>query len=125
MPSVTGWQLDRASVLGEAANSMTTAEIQSYIDQVLESNFENYTTQSGEMQTSEGGDGRFFGTVVATLYMGLPVADEIYLAIGETEKQTQIIKFGNSECLKPGESELDMILFKELGIESPDKTQLN
>ena len=95
---------------------MTTEEIQQYIDKVLQSKFEGYITQSGEMETSEGGDGRFFGTVFATLYMGLPDADEIYLAIGETEKQTQIVKFGNSECLKPGKAELDMLLLKELGV---------
>ena len=68
-----------------------------------------------------GGDGRFFGKVVATLYSGFPDGQELYLAIGETEKKTQIIKFGMSECLQPGEHELDMVLFKELGIKPPDE----
>jgi len=30
----------------------------------------------------------------------------------------QIIKLGDSECLKPSEIELDLLLLKELGIES-------
>ncbi len=66
--------------------------------------------------TSPEGDGRFLGKVIATLYFGLPGDKEIYLAIGGTEKNRQIIKFGNSECLSPSETELDLILFKELGI---------
>lgn len=96
---------------------MTTEEIQQYIDAAIRSHFEGYTTESGEMETSAGGDGRFFGKVVATMYCGLPAGRNIYLAIGETEKQTQIIKLGDSECLKPSETELDLMLFKELGIE--------
>jgi hypothetical protein len=69
------------------------------------------------MMTSEGGDGRFFGKVIATRYMDLPKRDDIYLVIGETVKQTQIIKFGDTECIKPSVTELDLMLFKELGIE--------
>ena len=95
---------------------MTTEEIQQYINGVLEKHFQGLSSQSGEMMTSEGGDGRFFGKVIATLYSGFPKGEELYLAIGETEKKTQIIKFGMSESLQPGEHELDMILFKELGI---------
>jgi len=98
---------------------MTTAEIQRYIDSALQKNFDGLTMQSDEMMTSEGGDGRFFGKVIASLYSGFPGGEELYLAIGETAKQTQIIKFGNTECLKPGEAELDMMLRKELGIEMP------
>jgi len=96
---------------------MTTQEIQEYIDAAVCSKFENYTSDSGEMMTSKGGDGRFFGKVFATRYMGLPVRGDVYLAIGLTEKKTQIIKFGDSECLKPSEAELDLLLLKELGIE--------
>jgi len=96
---------------------MTTAEIQEYIDGAISSHFKGYQSQSGEMVTSEGGDGRFLGKVFATQYAGLPVGGDVYLAIGETEKGSQIIKFGDSECLKPSETELDLLLFKELGIE--------
>ena len=95
---------------------MTTEEIQKHIEDVLQKHFEGLTMQSGEMMTSEGGDGRFFGKVFATLYSGFPDGRELYLAIGETEKKSQIIKFGMSECLQPGEYELDMLLLKELGI---------
>ncbi|MGJ8633417.1 MAG: hypothetical protein ACSHX7_05810 [Luteolibacter sp.] len=99
---------------------MTTQEIQEYIDVAISENFSSYTTESGEMMTSEGGDGRFLGKVVATMYSGLPVGRDIYLAIGETEKKSQIIKLGNSESLKPGKTELDLLLLKELGIGSDE-----
>ncbi len=95
---------------------MNTREIQQYIDAAIGSNFDGYTTESGEMMTSPGGDGRFLGKVVATMYLGLPGGRNIYLAIGETAKKSQIIKLGDSECLKPGEAELDLLLQKELGI---------
>ncbi|BDS07558.1 hypothetical protein NT6N_25980 [Oceaniferula spumae] len=94
---------------------MRTQEIQQYIDEAIHSNFEDVTSESGEMMTSEGGDGRFVGKVIATRYAGLPVGD-IFLAIGETKRQLQIIKLGNAECLKPSEEHLDGLLFKELGI---------
>jgi hypothetical protein len=96
---------------------MTTEEIQQYIDAAISSNFEGYISQSGEMMTSEEGDGRFLGKVIATRYAGLKGRGELYLAIGETAKKSQIIKFGDSECLKPSETELDLLLLKELGIE--------
>ena len=96
---------------------MTTEEIQEHIDAAIRSNFEGYTMESGEMMTDEGGDGHFFGKVIATRYSGLRVGQDIYLAIGETEKKTQIIKFGDSECLKPGKTELDLLLRKELGLD--------
>jgi hypothetical protein len=96
---------------------MTTQEIQQYIDAAIRSNFEDYTSESGEMMTSAGGDGRFVGKVIATRYAGLPAGKDIYLAIGQTEKQTQIIKLGDLECLKPSETELDLMLLKELGVE--------
>ena len=101
---------------------MNSQEIQQYIDAAIRSNFDGYTTESGEMMTSEGGDGRFLGKVIATRYGRLPGGKDIYLAIGETGKGSQIIKFGDSECLKPGETELDLLLLKELGIEmeTPD-----
>lgn len=95
---------------------MTHQEIQLYIDTAIGLHFKGYTTQSGEMMTSEGGDGRFFGKVIATQYIGLQGRRDFYLVIGETEKRTQIIKFGDTECLKPGELELDIMLYKELGI---------
>ena len=99
---------------------MTTEEIQKYIDAAIGENFSDYTTESGEMETSEDGDGRFFGKVVATMYIGLPVGRDIYLAIGETAKKSQIIKLGNSEALKPSETELDLMLLKELDIAVKD-----
>lgn len=100
---------------------MTQQEIQQYIDNAISSKFKGYTSESGEMMTSEGGDGRFFGKVFATRYMGFPRRADIYLVIGETVKLTQIIKFGDSECLKPSETELDLLLFKELGIEPSEE----
>ncbi|MGA0900276.1 MAG: hypothetical protein ACO3SO_07720 [Luteolibacter sp.] len=99
---------------------MTTEEIQNHIHGVLEANFKGLHMQSGEMMTSEGGDGRFLGKVIASLYTGFPGGEELYLAIGKTEHQTQIIKFGNSECLQPSKDELDMLMLKELGIKMPD-----
>ncbi len=96
---------------------MTTQEIQQYIDEAIRSNFDGYTSESGEMMTSAEGDGRFLGEVVATPYSGLPGGQEFFLAIGETERKSQIIKLGDSECLKPSETELDLLLQKELGIE--------
>lgn len=95
---------------------MTTQEIQQYIDTAIRSKFQGYTAQSMEMMTSEGGDGRFFGNVFAIRYSGLPKFPEIYLAIGETEKGVQIVKFGMTETLTPAEGELDFLLQKELGI---------
>lgn len=95
---------------------MTTQEIQQYVNTAIETHFDGYTSESDEMMTSEGGDGRFFGKVFATRYAGLPVGQYIFLAIGETEKKVQIVKFGNVECLKPGTADLDVLLEKELGI---------
>jgi|TARA_B110000037_G_scaffold169046_1_gene191560 hypothetical protein len=97
---------------------MTTQEIQQYIDNVIRTNFDDYQSQSGEMETSAEGDGRFLGKVTATRYAGLPGGNDIFLAIGETGKGSQIIKLGDSECLKPSETELDLLIHKELGIES-------
>jgi hypothetical protein len=102
---------------------MTQQEIQQYIDTAIRSKFEGYTSESGEMMTSEGGDGRFFGKVFATQYVGLRGREDIYLVIGETVKQTQIIKFGDTECIKPGVTELDLMLYKELAID-PDAEKL-
>lgn len=96
---------------------MTSEEIQGYVDAAVGANFSGYTRECGEMETSEGGDGRFLGRVVATRYSGLDGGREIYLAIGETARGSQIIKFGDFECLKPGVTELDLLLLKELGIE--------
>lgn len=66
--------------------------------------------------TSEDGDGRFFGKVIATRYSGLPGGD-IFLAIGKSEKGVQIVKLGKSECLQPGKTDLDLLLLKEFGVE--------
>ena len=96
---------------------MTTEEIQAYIETAIRANFENYNSETGEMMTSEGGDGRFLGKVFATRYAGLRGGEFVFLAIGKTEKGSQIIKFGDSECLKPSETELDLLLLKELGLE--------
>lgn len=95
---------------------MDTQEIQQHVDTAITSNFDGFTSESGEIMASEGGDGRFFGNVVATRYAGLPVKGDIFLAIGETEKKVQIVKLGNIECLKPSVSDLDVLLEKELGI---------
>lgn len=100
---------------------MTTEEIQEYIDAVIRSNFQNYRSDSGEMMTSDEGDGRFLGKVVATRSMGLPGRGDVYLAIGQTKRKSQIIKFGDSECLQPTEHELDLIIHKELGIQAADE----
>ena len=40
---------------------MTTQEIQQYIDEVMKANFENLTSESGEMMTSEGGRRKIYG----------------------------------------------------------------
>ena len=98
---------------------MTTEEIQSHIHEAVRSNFDGFTAESMEMMTSEGGDGRFLGKVVAIRYLALPPAPEIYLAIGTTHKGVQIVKFGNSECLSPQAGDLDFLLMKELGLERP------
>lgn len=96
---------------------MNTQEIQEYIDAAIGSNFEGLSSESGEVMTSEGGDGRFMGKVFATKYSGLPAGREIFLAIGESEMKVQIVKLGKAECLKPAKADLDMLLEKELGIE--------
>ncbi|MGJ8697199.1 MAG: hypothetical protein ACSHYF_12845 [Verrucomicrobiaceae bacterium] len=99
---------------------MTTQEIRDYVDGAIGGKFVGFTSESGEMMTSEGGDGRFFGKVFATRYGGLPVRGDIFLAIGETEKKLQIVKLGKAECIKPSEDDLDGMLLKELGIEKGD-----
>ncbi|MFK7910852.1 MAG: hypothetical protein AB8F34_09625 [Akkermansiaceae bacterium] len=95
---------------------MTTEEIQQYIDAAICLNFEGFTTEMGEVMTSEEGDGRFMGKVYATRYAELPGGRDIFLAIGETENKLQIVKLGNAECLKPGEADLDALLLRELEI---------
>lgn len=95
---------------------MTTQEIQEYIDAAIQNKFGDVTSESGEMMTSEGGDGRFFGKVIATRYGGLPQGG-IFLAIGETDQGVQIVKLGKTEGLNPEKENLDMFLLKELGVE--------
>ena len=97
---------------------MNTQEIQQYIDAAIGSKFEDFTSESGEVMTSEGGDGRFMGKVFATRYAGLPAGRDIFLAIGESEKKVQIVKLGKAECLKPETNDLDMMLEKELEIKN-------
>lgn len=97
---------------------MNTQEIQQYIDEAIGSNFEDITSESGEVMTSPEGDGRFMGKVFATRYAGLPAGSDIFLAIGESEKKIQIVKLGKAECLKPTKADLDLLLEKELEIES-------
>lgn len=106
-------EVGRGSVAKSQA--MTTQEIQKHVDAAMGARFGDITAESGEVMTSEGGDGRFFGKVTATLYAGMPDGQVIYLAIGQSEKLVQIVKFGRSECLKPSEADLDLILLKELG----------
>lgn len=95
---------------------MTTQEIQQYIDVAIGSKFEGFTSESGEIMTSAGGDGRFAGKVIATRYAGLPGGKDIFLAIGETQLNAQIVKLGKSECLKPSANDLNMLLLREMGI---------
>ncbi|MEJ6579551.1 MAG: hypothetical protein QNL33_08050 [Akkermansiaceae bacterium] len=99
---------------------MTTQEIQQYIDAAIGSNIEGFTSESGEMMTSAEGDGRFMGKVMATRYGGLPVARDLFLAIGETDLKVQIVKLGKAECLKPSKDDLDALLLKELGIKKEE-----
>jgi hypothetical protein len=99
---------------------MTTQEIQHYIEAAVSSKFDGYTSESMEMMTSEGGDGRFLGKVMATRYLNLSTVPDIYLVIGQTEKGVQIMKFGRSECLNPTDGDLDLMLLKELGIEKKE-----
>ena len=96
---------------------MTTEEIQKYIDTAVRSNFKDFTAQSEEMMTSDGGDGRFDGRVSASMYSGLPIGRDIFIAIGQTKEKVQIVKVGRSECLRPSTVDLDLILKKELGVE--------
>jgi len=98
---------------------MITQEIQQYIDAAIGSKFEGFSSESGEMMTSEGGDGRFMGKVIATRYAGLPTGD-LFLAIGQSAQGVQIVKLGKSECLTPEKSDLDLLLRKELGIVSEE-----
>jgi hypothetical protein len=51
---------------------MNTQEIQQYIDAAIDSKFEDFSSESGEVMTSAGGDGRFMGKVLDHLnsYMG-------------------------------------------------------
>ena len=99
---------------------MTTQEIQKYIEVGISRKFTDITIEAGEMMTSEGGDGRFLGKVLAHRYSGIPNQNMLFLVIGETEKKIQIIKFGNSECLTPSETDLDLLLLKELGIKKEE-----
>ncbi|MEM1085222.1 MAG: hypothetical protein AAGI48_14010 [Verrucomicrobiota bacterium] len=103
-----------------SVRQMTTYEIQVHVDKAIRSKFEGFTAESMEMMTSEEGDGRFLGKVVATRYLGLPKVPEIYLAIGKTVKGVQIVKLGMSECLNPQPGELDFLLLKELELEPPE-----
>jgi len=99
---------------------MTTQEIQQYIAAAIDSNYDDFTSESGEMMTSAGGDGRFFGKVIATRYEGLRSGRDIFLAIGETEEKLQIVKLGKTECVKPDEDGLDALLLKELDIKKEE-----
>ena len=105
--------------LGDNLQVMTTEEIQEYINLAIRGGFKGVKMESKWM-TSEGGDGRFLGKVMATRYGGLPLGRDLFLAIGETDKKVQIVKLGKSECLSPGKSDLDLLLRKELGIGSED-----
>ena len=98
---------------------MTTQEIQQYIETAISTKFDGFTSESEEIPTSPGGDGRFHGKVSGTMYSGLEGRQPMFVAIGETDKQAQIVKIGRSECLRPSTTDLDLILLKELGIETP------
>lgn len=112
-----GARFERVKTKSSSPPAMTTQEIQAHIEDAISAKFDGYTTQSAEMMTSEGGDGRFFGKVFATRYSGLAGGRELFLVVGETEKKIQIVKFGNTESLTPSATDLDLILLKELGLE--------
>ncbi|MES2475804.1 MAG: hypothetical protein V4640_08490 [Verrucomicrobiota bacterium] len=99
----------------------TTQEIQQHIDAAIRANFDGITSESGEILANAGEDGRFVGKVIATRYSGLPAGKNIFVAIGQTAQQVQIVKVGKSECLKPDDGELDFLLQKELGIVAPEE----
>ena len=69
---------------------MTTEEIQDYINRAIRGGFKGVKLESGEVMTSEGGDGRFLGKVMATRYGGLPERRDLFLAIGKTDKKVQV-----------------------------------
>ena len=98
---------------------MTTLEIQKHIEAAVSANFTDFTSRSEEVTTSAGGDGRFEGKVSATRYSGLPLGRDLFIAIGQTAEEAQIVKVGRSECLRPSTADLDLILEKELGIVKP------
>ena len=97
---------------------MTTTEIQEYIAAAIGTKFSGYTSESQELMTSEGGDGRFLGKVSATRYSGLPLGRDVFVAVGLTAEEAQIVKVGRSECLRPTTDDLDVLLKKEFGIEA-------
>ncbi len=99
---------------------MTTEEIQQYIDTAIQAHFDQYDSESGEIMARAGEDGRFDGKVIATRYLGIPVKKDLFLAIGQTDQQVQIVKLGKSECVKPDQADLDMLLLKELEIENKE-----
>lgn len=94
---------------------MTSEQIKDYVNSALQKNFPHHSSESGEMMTSADGDGHFFGKVTAVRYRGLP-SEDLFLAIGQTEKKLQIVRLGKSECLRPSKDDLDGVLLKELGI---------
>ena len=95
---------------------MTNEDIQKYIEKAIGSHFDGITSESGEMMTSEGGDGRFLGKVYATRYSGLPEGKDVFLVVGQSEKKVQVVKFGKTESLTPSKVDLDLMLLKELRI---------
>ena len=72
--------------------------------------------QSGEMMTSEGGDGRFFGKVYATHYSGLPKGRELFLVVGETEKKVQIVKIRKHGVTHPDRDGFGFGLVERVGV---------
>ena len=45
---------------------MSTQEIEEYMNAAISAKFNDYSSETGEVMTSEGGDGRFMGKVFAT-----------------------------------------------------------
>ena len=95
---------------------MTTDEIQTYFGEKIAEEFPEVRRETGEITAVAGEDGRFVGTVRATLYANLAGGRQVYAAVGKTEKGIQIVKLGRSECLTPDEGDLDFLLKKELDI---------
>ena len=74
---------------------MTTEEIQEYINLAIRGGFKGVKMESGEVMTSEGGDGRFLGKVMATRYGGLPVGEIFSSQSGRLTRKCRSLSLEN------------------------------